>query len=92
MLKPRLIPCIITRGDMVVQSINFKRYLPIGNIKTAIEFFVKWDVDEIVILDITASKENRHPNTELIEWASSECLSLLLLAEGLKPPKILEIY
>ena len=63
MLKPRLIPCIITRGDMVVQSINFKRYLPIGNIKTAIEFFVKWDVDEIVILDITASKENRHPNT-----------------------------
>ncbi len=84
MLKPRLIPCIITRGDMVVQSINFKRYLPIGNIKTAIEFFVKWDVDEIVILDITASKENRHPNTELIEWASSECFVPLTVGGGIK--------
>ena len=84
MLKPRLIPCIITRGDLVVQSFNFERYLPIGNIKTAIEFFVNWDVDEIIILDITASKENRIPNAELIEWASSECFVPLTIGGGIK--------
>ena len=87
MLKPRLIPCIVTRGEMVVQSINFKRYLPIGNIKTAIEFFVNWDVDEIIILDITASKEKRSPNSQLIEWASSECFVPLTVGGGIKSTK-----
>ena len=84
MLKTRLIPCIITRGDMVVQSYNFKNYLPIGNIKTAIEFFVKWDVDEIIVLDITASKEGRSPNFELIDWASSECFVPLTVGGGIR--------
>ncbi len=84
MLKTRLIPCIITRDEMVVQSFNFKRYLPIGNIKTAIEFFVKWDVDEIIVLDITASKEGRSPNLELIDWASSECFVPLTVGGGIR--------
>jgi len=84
MLKPRLIPCIVTRGDMVVQSFNFEKYLPIGNVKTAIEFFVNWDVDEIVILDITATKEKRSPNKDLIEWASSECFVPLTVGGGIR--------
>lgn len=84
MLKTRLIPCIITRGEMVVQSYNFNKYLPIGNIKTAIEFFVKWDVDEIIVLDITASQERRPPNFELIDWASSECFVPLTVGGGIR--------
>ena len=73
MLKTRLIPCIITKGSLVVQSFNFKKYLPIGNVKTAIEFFVNWDVDEIIVLDIDAYREGRSPNIELVEWAATEC-------------------
>jgi cyclase len=84
MLKSRLIPCIVTKGNLVVQSYNFKRYLPIGNVKTAIEFFVNWDVDEIVILDIDATKEGRRPNVELIEWASTECFVPLTIGGGIK--------
>lgn len=84
MLKSRLIPCIITKGNLVVQSYNFKKYLPIGDIKTAIEFFVNWDVDEIVILDIDATKEERKPNIELIEWASTECFVPLTVGGGIK--------
>ncbi len=83
MLKTRLIPCIITRGDRVVQSFGFNKYLPIGDIKTAIEFFVKWDVDEIIILDITATKEKRTPNLDLIEWAASECFVPLTVGGGI---------
>ena len=83
MLKARLIPVIITRGNLVVQSFNFNKYLPIGNVKTAIEFFVQWDVDEIIILDITASKEGRSPNLPLIEWAASECFVPLTVGGGI---------
>lgn len=83
MLKSRLIPCIIAKEELVVQSLNFKKYLPIGNIKTAIEFFVKWDVDEIIILDITATKDKRTPNFSLIEWAASDCFVPLTIGGGI---------
>jgi cyclase len=84
MLKARLIPCIITKGDLVVQSFNFNQYLPIGNIKTAIEFFVKWDVDEIVILDIDAYRDGRNPNVDLVEWATTECFVPLTVGGGIR--------
>lgn len=84
MLKTRLIPCIITKGSLVVQSFNFRKYLPIGNVKTAIEFFVNWDVDEIVILDIDAYREGRRPNIELVEWAATECFVPLTVGGGIR--------
>lgn len=84
MLKTRLIPCIITKNELVVQSFDFSKYLPIGNVKTAIDFFVNWDVDEIVIMDIDASREGREPNVELVKWAAKECFVPLTVGGGIK--------
>lgn len=83
MLKTRLIPCIITKNELVVQSFGFKKYLPIGNVKTAIEFFVNWDVDEIVIIDIDATRESRSPNIDLVKWAAKECFVPLTVGGGI---------
>jgi cyclase len=83
-LKTRLIPCIITKDELVVQSFGFNKYLPIGNVKTAIEFFVNWDVDEIIINDIDATKQNRKPNVELVQWAAQECFVPLTVGGGIK--------
>ena len=68
MLKNRLIPIIILKDDLIVQSFNFKRFLPIGKLKTAIDFFVNWDVDEIVILDIDATKQDRRPRLDAVSY------------------------
>jgi len=84
MLKTRLIPCIITKGDLVVQSFGFNRYLPIGDVRTAIEFFVNWDVDEIVVMDIDASIKGQEPNVELVEWAAKACFVPLVVGGGIK--------
>ncbi|WP_406611048.1 HisA/HisF-related TIM barrel protein [Agarivorans sp. JK6] len=84
MLKTRLIPCIVTKNELVVQSFGFERYLPIGNVKTAIEFFVNWDVDEIIVNDIDATSENREPNVELVRWAAKECFVPLTVGGGIK--------
>ena len=83
MLKNRLIPCIIFKGDLVVQSFFFKRYLPIGDIKTAIEFFVDWDVDEIILLDINATRDKRPPDNEIIRWATKKCFVPLTIGGGI---------
>lgn len=84
MLKTRLIPCIITKNELVVQSFGFKKYLPIGNVKTAIDFFVNWDVDEIVVIDIDASRNGRNPNIDLIKKATKECFVPLTIGGGIK--------
>ena len=84
MLKNRLIPVIIVKGELIVQSFNFKRFLPIGNIKTAIEFFVNWDVDEIIILDIDATTQAREPRLDVIELASRECFVPLTVGGGVR--------
>lgn len=84
MLKTRLIPCIITKNELVVQSFNFYKYLPIGDVKTAIDFFVNWDVDEIIIIDIDATKDSREPNVDLVKWAAKECFVPLTVGGGIK--------
>ena len=83
MLKNRLIPVIVLKGELIVQSLGFNRYLPIGNVKMAIEFFVNWDVDEIIIIDIDASKEKRGPRQDIVEQACLECFIPLSVGGGI---------
>jgi imidazole glycerol-phosphate synthase subunit HisF len=83
-LKNRLIPIIIVKDELIVQSFNFKRFLPIGKIKTAIDFFVNWDVDEIIILDIDATKQGRCPQLDVIKRASRECFIPLTVGGGIR--------
>lgn len=83
MLKNRLIPVIVVKGNLIVQSFSFNRYLPIGNLKTAIDFFVNWDVDEIIIVDIDASKYKRTLSLDVIKSASHECFVPLTIGGGI---------
>ncbi len=91
MVKNRLIPCIVTRAGLVVQSFGFNKYLPIGRLDSAIEFFVNWDVDEILILDITASRENRTFNSDLIREAVKNCFVPLTIGGGIGSLKEIEV-
>ena len=83
MLKKRLIACIVVRDGLVVQSIGFRRYLPIGRPKTAIEFVAKWDVDEIIVLDITATPEGRGPDLDVIGMAVEKCFVPITIGGGI---------
>lgn len=83
MLKHRLIPCLIIKDGLLVQSIQFKRYLPIGRPEVAIEFFVKWDVDEIILLDIHATRQQQKPRVDLIAHYAQECFVPLTVGGGI---------
>jgi imidazole glycerol-phosphate synthase subunit HisF len=84
MLKKRLIACLLLREGLIVQSLGFNRYLPIGRPRFPIEFVVKWDVDEIVLLDMSASPENRGPDAEVLEMLSQFCYVPLTIGGGIK--------
>ena len=70
MLKKRLIASLLIKNGLIVQSFNFDKYLPIGIPRFPIEFVVKWDVDEIIILDMSATPENRSPNLDIVKMCA----------------------
>lgn len=84
MLKKRLIACLLVRDGLIVQSFGFNRYLPIGRPRFAIEFVVKWDVDEIVLLDMSASPESRRVDEQVIEMLSNYCYVPLSVGGGIR--------
>tara|TARA_B100000780_G_C21087677_1_gene438249 strand:- start:481 stop:1326 length:846 start_codon:yes stop_codon:yes gene_type:complete len=55
MPKKRLIGVVNIIDDLAVQSINFKKYLPIGKPEIYIEYLNNWGIDEIAIVDIKGS-------------------------------------
>ena len=83
MLKKRLIACLLIKDNLIVQSIGFKKYLPIGRPKFPLEFVVKWDVDEIILLDMSASSAKRILNLELLEFLSKSCFIPLTVGGGI---------
>ena len=47
-------------------SIGFNSFLPIGKPQVLVEFLNEWGIDEIVLLDISATKNGNKPNYSLI--------------------------
>ena len=74
MLKKRVIPVIILRYGAVVQSIGFNHTNIIHeNPRFAVEFFSKWDADEIILLDVSRDEEKRDVFLKNVEDLSSTC-------------------
>jgi cyclase len=84
MLKKRIIANLTVLNGVVVQSVGFKKYLPVGSIAVAVEFLNQWGIDEIVIADISATKENRPPLTELYKTVSNQCFVPLTIGGGVR--------
>ena len=84
MLKKRLVVCLLIREGLIVQSIGFNRYLPIGHPRFPIEFVAKWDVDEIVLLDMSATQNNKVLDTNVLELLSRSCFVPLTVGGGIK--------
>jgi imidazoleglycerol phosphate synthase cyclase subunit len=58
MTRPRLIPCLLLKHGLLVRSQGFHTHQAIGNPISTIERFSHWNVDELLLLDI--SPEDRH--------------------------------
>ena len=83
MLKKRIIANLIVKNGIVVQSIGFKRYLPVGKPGIAIEFLNQWGIDEIILTDISASPEGRGPDLNMIREATKKCFVPLTIGGGI---------
>lgn len=82
--RTRVIPCLLLKNDSLVKSVKFKEYNYIGDPINTVRIFNELEVDELVFLDITASRENRGPNFKLLENISNECFMPLAYGGGLR--------
>lgn len=57
MLKTRIIGVVPVKNGIAVQSIGFKKYLPIGKPEIAINYLDKWGVDEIIVLKLDGHQQ-----------------------------------
>ena len=87
MLKERITATLVVKDGIVVQSIGFKRYLPIGKPAIAIEYLNSWGIDEIIILDISATAKGSIPDYEMIRKASLKCYVPLTIGGGISDIK-----
>lgn len=59
MLRPRIIPVVLSRAGVVVQSKSFARYQMLGRLPAVVERLSEYEADELVLIDITPPAERR---------------------------------
>lgn len=84
MTKARVIPCLLLRNHGLVKTKNFKSSTYIGDPINAVRIFSEKEVDELIILDIDATREGRDPNYELIAEIAGECFMPVAYGGGIK--------
>lgn len=73
MLASRIIPCLLLQDQGLVKTVKFKNPKYVGSPTNAIKIFNEKEVDELIFLDITATRKKRHPPFKLISETATEC-------------------
>ncbi len=84
MLRPRIIPCLLIQNKGLVKTMKFRDPKYIGDPLNAVRIFNEKAVDEIIIVDIDATRMNFEPNYKMIENIAAECRMPLCYCGGVK--------
>jgi len=82
-IQPRIIPVLLLKNNGLYKTTKFKDPKYIGDPINAIKIFNEKEVDEMVFLDIVASREAKEPNFEMLKDIASECFMPLCYGGGI---------
>ena len=83
MKRIRVIPVLLIHKGGLVKSLKFTDYKYVGDPINAVRIFNEKEVDELAIIDIDASKENRVPDITRIEEIVSEAFMPIAYGGGI---------
>jgi imidazole glycerol-phosphate synthase subunit HisF len=83
MISTRIIPVLLLSGKGIVKTIKFKKPVYLGDPLNAVKVFNDKEVDELIFLDVLASKKNIPPDYKLIEDIASECFMPVCYGGGI---------
>lgn len=79
----RVIPSLLIHNGGLIKSVKFKDYQYVGDPINAVKIFNEKEVDEIAVIDIDASRENKVPNIEKIAEIASEAFMPMAYGGGI---------
>ena len=84
MLRSRIIPCLLIHNKGLVKTVKFRNPKYVGDPINAVKIFNEKEVDELIVLDIDATRENRTPNLKMIKNLADECRMPFCYGGGIK--------
>ena len=84
MLKVRVIPVLLLKGDGLVKTVQFQNPTYVGDPVNAVRIFNTKEVDELILLDVAATVENKSFPLKLIAQIAEECFMPLTFGGGVK--------
>ncbi len=83
-MRSRIIGLILIKDGLAVQSINFKKFLPLGRVEILMEHLLRWGIDEITLLDITKDIEFKDRFYKNLRNISRNCNVPIAVGGGIK--------
>ncbi len=83
MVIPRIIPCLLLKSRGLVKSVRFGETTYLGDPVNIVRIFDDKFVDEVILLDILASREERPPHFDFIREIAEECFIPLTYGGGI---------
>jgi imidazole glycerol-phosphate synthase subunit HisF len=82
--KIRIMPTLLFKEMGLVKGIAFDSWRRVGSAMQAIKVYNLREVDELVFLDITATRDGRSPDFETIDELADECFMPLAVGGGIQ--------
>lgn len=82
MLKTRVMPTLLHKDLGLVKGVRFDSWRRVGSAMQAVKVYNMREVDELVFLDISATREGREPDYELVDDLADECFMPLTVGGG----------
>jgi cyclase len=83
-LLPRVIPCLLLKGGGLVKTVKFKDPTYLGDPRNIVKIFNEKEVDELILLDINATPENKPIQFQTIYEIVSEAFMPVAYGGGIR--------
>ena len=77
-------PCLLVSNGRLVKTVRFRNPAYVGDPVNAIKIYNEKEVDELILLDITATAEGRRPDFSFLSEVADECFMPLAYGGGIR--------
>jgi cyclase len=84
MQRYRIIPALLLKDGGLYKTTKFARPSYVGDPINAVKIFNEKEVDELIVLDIEATRASRPPDFAMAEWLAEECFMPLCWGGGIR--------
>lgn len=84
MLRPRIIPVLLVHKGGLYKTVGFDKPKYVGDPLNAVRIFNEKEVDELMVVDIDATRQGREPDYALIRNLAAECRMPLAYGGGVR--------